>query len=67
MRSPTIALALVLTLLFVAAGDLLLPQPLAGASYQTRTQLNNILLSLFPETEMNNLRPSRLQELEEVN
>mgnify|MGYP006282246013 CR=1 FL=1 len=48
MRSPTLTLGLFLTLIFIGIGDLFLPQPLASASYNTRTQLNSLLVSLLP-------------------
>ncbi|NBD34273.1 MAG: hypothetical protein GVY17_15220 [Cyanobacteria bacterium] len=67
MRSPTLTLALVLTVMFVAIGDLFLPQPLATASYRTRSQLNEFFVSLFPKTDMDHLRPNRLEELEQIN
>jgi hypothetical protein len=39
---------LVLGVLFVALGDTFLPEPLKGASYHTRTSINQSLVSIFP-------------------
>lgn len=51
MRSPTLILAVILTVIFIAVGDLFLPQPWANASHQTRTQLNKFFVSLFPKND----------------
>jgi len=66
MRSPTLTLALVLTVIFVAAGDLFLPQPLAKASYQTRNQLNQFFVSLFPNPDVDKIQRNRLKEWENM-
>lgn len=42
-------------LIFIAYGDGFLPEPLANASYQTRTKINNILLGTFMEKVIDNL------------
>ncbi|UBF29370.1 hypothetical protein K9N68_16950 [Kovacikia minuta CCNUW1] len=42
-----IPILLVLTLIFVGFGDQFLPQPLKGASYKTRTALNQMMESSF--------------------
>ncbi|AFZ43897.1 hypothetical protein PCC7418_1728 [Halothece sp. PCC 7418] len=64
MRSPTLTLALVLTILFVAIGDLFLPQPLAKASYRTRNQLNQLFVSLLPQPNVDHLQRNRFEEWE---
>lgn len=64
MRSQTLTLAIALTIVFVAVGDAFLPQPLAKASYHTRTQVNEFLLSLFPNTDFNKIDKDHLKELE---
>ncbi len=66
MRSQTLTLALVLTVIFVAAGDLFLPQPLAGASYQTRNQINQFFVSLFPTPDVDKIQRNRLEEWENM-
>jgi hypothetical protein len=63
MRSQTLTLAVALTIIFVAVGDAFLPQPLAKASYQTRTQVNEFLLSLFPNTDFNKIDKDHFKEL----
>lgn len=63
MRSPTLTLAMILTMLFVSAGDILLPQPLAGASYHTRTHINQFFLGLFPNVDLNHLERDRLWDV----
>lgn len=42
-------------LVFIAYGDSFLPEPLADASYQTRTRINNVLKGAFIEKVMDNL------------
>lgn len=41
-------IVIILALLFVSVGDRFLPKPLNTASVQTRTSLNNFMVSLFP-------------------
>jgi len=66
MRSPTLILGVILTVIFISVGDAFLPQPLASASYKTRTQLNEFLISLFPDPSMDNLKPKRLEGLDDL-
>jgi hypothetical protein len=42
-------------LIFIAYGDGFLPEPLANASYQTRTKINQILLGTFMEKVIDNI------------
>ncbi len=52
-----IPIYLVLILIFIGFGDKFLPQPLSGASYQTRTTLNSWMVASFkiwqPKTRPN--------------
>ncbi|PNW44545.1 UNVERIFIED_CONTAM: hypothetical protein BEN50_12715 [Euhalothece sp. KZN 001] len=64
MRSPTLVLVIALTILFVSAGDMFLPQPLAKASYRTRTEINEFLLSLFPNPNLEQFQRDRFQKIE---
>lgn len=64
MRSQTLTLIIALIIVFVAIGDAFLPQPLATASYQARTQLNEFLLRLFPNTDFKETDQDRLQEFQ---
>lgn len=41
-------------LLYIAVGDLFLPQPLGDLSRTTRRSINGFLLGLFPAEEINN-------------
>lgn len=66
MRSPTLILGMILAIIFVAVGDAFLPQPLAKASYNTRTQLNEFLIGLFPDPDIDRLKPDRAKEIEEI-
>lgn len=63
MRSPTLVLVIALTILFVSAGDMFLPQPLAQASYRARTEINQFLLSLFPNPNLERFERDRLQDI----
>ncbi len=65
MRSPTFILGIILTIIFISAGDSFLPQPLASASYKTRTQLNEFLIGMFPDPSMDNLKPKRLENIDD--
>ncbi|MFP4133387.1 MAG: hypothetical protein ACLFQP_03420 [Halothece sp.] len=68
MRSNTVIFVLALTIIFVAAGDSFLPQPLAKASSQARRQLNEFFLGLFPETDnIGEFGGDRLQKMEGTN
>jgi hypothetical protein len=64
----TLPVLLALGLIFIGFGDKFLPQPLKGASYHTRTSLNNMLVSSFkvwqPKTNPN-ARTERALEREE--
>ena len=66
MRSPTLILGMILTIIFVAVGDAFLPQPLAKASYNTRNQLNEFLVGLFPNSDVDHLKRDRVKEIEEI-
>lgn len=68
MRSNTIIFVLALTIIFVAAGDAFLPQPLAKASFQARTQLNEFFLGLLPDTEnLGEFGGDRRQQMQGIN
>ena len=41
-------------LIFVSMGDKFLPEPLSSASLNTRTSINDFLISLFPQKEFTN-------------
>lgn len=47
-RGPNLALFLLLALVFVGIGDRFLPQPLSGASFKTRTAVNQWMVGLIP-------------------
>jgi len=47
MHKSIIPILLVLALIFIGFGDQFLPQPLKGASYRTRTALNQMMESSF--------------------
>jgi hypothetical protein len=59
---------LVLILVFIGFGDKFLPQPLSGASYKTRTTINNVMMSSFklwtPKTNPHNRTERALEEQE---
>ena len=67
-----ITTTIVLSILFVTIGDRVLPSPLKEASQNTRTRLNGILLSLFPEIKVdhgyNNRRNDQIiEQIEQEN
>jgi hypothetical protein len=69
LKSIFTAIAL-LSLLFIAIGDRLLPKPLSTASLQTRTTLNNYLMGLFPQKRFRNPNQKTekaVQQLEQRN
>lgn len=51
---------IILALLFISIGDRLLPQPFSTYSWNTRTQMNDLLLGLFPRKKIE--RPSQKRE-----
>jgi hypothetical protein len=55
-----------LLLIFIGFGDKFLPQPLSGASWQTRTTINQWLLGLFPNKEFKKLNEQREKEIEDL-
>jgi hypothetical protein len=61
-------IVIILALLFVFAGDRILPKPLNKASLQTRTSLNNFMVGLFPtwkpKTKPNERTQKALDKLE---
>ena len=68
MRSNTVIFVLALTIIFVAAGDSFLPQPLAKVSFQARTQVNEFFLGLLPETDnIGEFGGDRRQEMQGIN
>ncbi len=48
LRRIPFGLLLLVALIFVGLGDQFLPQPLSGASFKTRTALNEMLYALVP-------------------
>ena len=49
MRSKNlVTVAVILGLIFITIGDRILPPPLNAASFNTRTSINQFLISLFP-------------------
>lgn len=48
---PSVFLLILVFLLFTALGDSIFPEPLKGASYNTRTSINKFALSIFPKWE----------------
>lgn len=55
----------VLAVVFIGFGDKFLPQPLSGASLQTRTALNNFMLGLFPKKNIKNQNDERNKQIED--
>lgn len=51
MQSNTTIFLLALAIIFIGLGDSFLPDPLAKASYNARSEINEIFLGLFPDTE----------------
>jgi len=52
MRPKTVfSIGLFIALVFVGFGDSFLPDPLGSASANTRTQINEFIVGLFPYTE----------------
>ena len=47
-RKLPIPFLLFIAILFIALGDRFLPQPLSGASLNTRNTLNQTIVGLFP-------------------
>jgi hypothetical protein len=47
-RKLPIPFLLLIAILFIALGDRFLPQPLSGASLNTRNTLNQKIVGLFP-------------------
>jgi hypothetical protein len=48
LRKLPFAWIILFALLFITLGDRILPQPLSGASFKTRTTLNQFVVGLFP-------------------
>ena len=48
MRKTASTWLILLFLIFVGFGDSFLPKPLSSASLQTRTQINQFFIGLFP-------------------
>ncbi|NBD31642.1 MAG: hypothetical protein GVY17_01375 [Cyanobacteria bacterium] len=67
MRYQTLTLTLLLTIIFVAVGDLFLPQPLAATSYRARSEINQFFVSLLPKPDFDQIQQNRLGEWEEAN
>lgn len=63
MRPKTFVTGLlVIGVIFVAVGDRFLPQPLSGASQNTRTSLNQFMIGLFPQSKLKQTIKQRNQE-----
>ncbi len=54
LRKVVILPSVLVFLFFVSLGDQFLPEPLSSASFNTRTSINEFLISLFPEKEFTN-------------
>ncbi len=54
LRKVVILPSLLVFLVFVSLGDKFLPEPLSSASFNTRSSINEFLISLFPEKEFTN-------------
>lgn len=50
MRNIPFGLLILVALVFVGCGDQFLPQPLSGASRQTRAVINNAIVNLVPNS-----------------
>ena len=55
-----IKLCLTLSLFYVTVGDSFLPQPYARTSQEVRSNINQFLISLFPENELETLKRGQL-------
>ncbi|MGB2925552.1 MAG: hypothetical protein WBB82_09640 [Limnothrix sp.] len=49
-----IKLVVFLLIVFVTVGDLILPEPLKGASAKTKSALNSFILGIVPDKEFTN-------------
>jgi len=67
MRHQTLTLTLLLTIIFIAAGDMFLPQPLAATSYRARNELNQFFVSLLPKPNLDQIQQNRSGEWKEMN
>lgn len=60
-------LLFIVGLIFVGIGDGFLPKPLGTASYQTRTAINNVVISMFPawrpKTDPNKRTEEAIQQM----
>ncbi len=55
-----IKLCLTISLFYVTVGDSVLPQPYAHKSQELRSNINQFLISLFPENELETLKRGQL-------
>ncbi len=60
-----IGIFIFLFLVFVFVGDRFLPKPLSTYSYQTRTQLNQLMMGLLPSKGPRNMNEEREKKLDE--
>lgn len=67
MRCQTLTLTLLLTIIFISAGDFFLPQPLAATSYRARSEINQFFVSLLPTPDLDQIQQNRLRKWEEMN
>ncbi len=52
-------LCLVLSVLYITLGDFFLPQPYSNNSKQTRENINEFLVGLFPEGDLTKLKKTQ--------
>ncbi|MDJ0632797.1 MAG: hypothetical protein QNJ34_06365 [Xenococcaceae cyanobacterium MO_188.B29] len=64
-----IQLCITFSLFYITIGDIFLPQPYNDSSKQVRQDINQFLVSLFPEKEFKTLRKTEktLEEFEQGN
>lgn len=66
MRPQTaITIGTILALLFITVGDRVLPEPLASASTNTRTNINQFLVGLFPDGKTKDLNQRTKEAVEQ--
>lgn len=51
-----VELCLTISIVFILAGDLFLPQPYRSGSQQLKSNINHFLIGLIPRTEVMNIQ-----------
>jgi hypothetical protein len=67
MRPKTLVISLlILGLIFVIVGDRFLPQPLSNVSQNTRKDINQFMISLFPQSNLKQTIRQRNQQTRDL-